>query len=144
MAHMKYDDASWHFDDEFPELPESAGATHIAMFLAWAALHGLASEVHTVDFANELSKLKSRAIVPGAWFLAVCDGKFTDEDLNEEGNRFAAAYYEAEEGAVSTYLSDYEETFPNLDTLYSVDDSWVSYDALTTVISRRFDAWRGR
>ncbi|WP_441328174.1 DUF7832 domain-containing protein [Mesorhizobium album] len=33
---MKYDDASWHSGGNFPrELPPEAGATHIAMFVAW-------------------------------------------------------------------------------------------------------------
>ncbi|RML48695.1 DUF7832 domain-containing protein [Pseudomonas avellanae] len=32
---MKYDDASWHYNGNFPsDLPDTAGATHIGMFLA--------------------------------------------------------------------------------------------------------------
>jgi hypothetical protein len=46
---MKYDDSSWHYGgDVFPEdLPPEAGGTHIGMFLAWAIMNYLESEMHS-------------------------------------------------------------------------------------------------
>ena len=84
---MKYDDASWHYGGDFPAgLPPEAGATHIAMFLGWAVLNGLAGEYHTADAADELARLQRREVTPTQWFIHACDEKFTDEDLNDEGN----------------------------------------------------------
>ncbi len=58
---MKYDDAAWHVGGAFPtDLPHSAGATHIGMFVAWGALNGLAGEVFTTDFAAALEELRSQ------------------------------------------------------------------------------------
>ena len=51
---MKYDDASWHYSGDFPkDLPNEAGSTHIAMYAAWSALNGLASEYHTDECGAE-------------------------------------------------------------------------------------------
>src|SRR5690606_19686323 len=101
---MKYDDASWHIEGEFPaDLPAEAAATHTGMFVAWALLAGLAGEVHIEDMPEGISRLQARSITPGAFFLAACDGKFTDEDLSDEGNAFAADYFDFEHGQ---YLTD--------------------------------------
>lgn len=92
---MKYDDASWHRVGDFPKnLPEAAAATHTGMFLAWALLSGLAGSLHIEDFRDELERLKARHITPGQFFLRVCRGKFTDQDLNEQGNAFASSYFD--------------------------------------------------
>jgi len=60
---MKYDDASWHYGGDFPkDLPNEAGATHIAMFVAWCLLNGLAGEIHTDDFPEEFELLKPQQL----------------------------------------------------------------------------------
>lgn len=145
---MKYDDASWHYGGDFPAgLPPEAGATHIAMFLAWAALNGLVGEYHTTNAVADLARLQQREVTPTQWFLQVCDEKFTDEDLNGEGNHFAASYYAGEEGVHTTegsYLADYCETFPSASSLYHVEDGWASFDSLAPRIARRLEAWRSR
>jgi len=139
---MKYDDASWHYGGDFPaDLPREAGATHIAMFVAWAVLNGLASDYHTVDSAEQLAKLRAREVTPGAWFIGICDEKFTDEEQNDEGNAFAASYY-GEGGSYGSYLKDYCDAFPDVSSAYSVDDSWISFDALAPTIAGRLQAWR--
>lgn len=132
----KYDDASWHSGGNFPkDLPAKAGATHTGMFFAWALLSGLAAE----DFPDDLSRLRDRRITPGAFFLA-CSGKFTDEDLNDEGNAFAAAYFDLQKGK---YITDYEATFgKDGPTLYHVADSWENYDRIAPLLDDRFKAWR--
>jgi hypothetical protein len=143
---MKYDDASWHYGGDFPaELPPQAGATHIAMFVAWAVMNGLAGEYHTKDAADDLALLYRRDVTPTEWFIRACDEKFTNEDLNDEGNSFAASYYGSGEGLHSTdgsYLDDYCETFPAAGSLYDVEDSWGSFDALAPRLSSRLEAWR--
>jgi len=143
---MKYDDASWHYGGDFPkDLPPEAGGTHIGMFVAWAMLSGLAGQIHTEDFPDSLTKLQSRDLTPGAWFLDACDEKFTDEDLNEEGNEFARHYYADDEGLKSTnpsFLADYEAAFVQGPGLYRIPDTWATYDKIAPTISRRFIKWR--
>jgi hypothetical protein len=139
---MKYDDASWHYGaDNFPKhLDAAAGATHIALFVAWCMLNGLAGELHAEDFPDELEQLKLRALTPGQWFLDACDGKFTDEDLDEEGNAFTASYYAAES---AQYLADYDNILCNaVSDPYGVPDTWRSYDLLAPVIERRYREWK--
>ncbi len=139
---MKYDDASWHYGGDFPSnLPNEAGATHIGLFVAWCLLNDLGGELYLEDFPEDLEELKAQKITPGAWFIAACDEKFTDEDLSEEGNSFADFYYQDEKTA--KYLEDYSDILSeNMESLYEVPDSWDSYDKLAPAIKKRFDSWK--
>ncbi|WZB61364.1 hypothetical protein WJ970_29215 [Achromobacter xylosoxidans] len=59
---MKFDDASWHYEGDYPaDLPESAAATHIGMFLAWALLHGMAGE----ELIDDSARGAGRFATPG-------------------------------------------------------------------------------
>lgn len=139
---MKYDDASWHYGGKFPkELPDAAGATHTGMYLAWALLSGLGGAVHLLEFPENIQRLKSRTVTPGAFFLDACDGKFTDEDLNEEGNAFTVAYFsDFEKG---DYLADYKRILgQGLSDLYYVKDTWENFDLLKPAMKRRFNKWK--
>jgi hypothetical protein len=138
---MKYDDASWHSGGDFPkDLPEEAAATHTGMFVAWALLSGLGGEIHVEDGPGELEALTSRDVTPGAFFMSMCDGKFTDEDLNDEGNAFARDYFVFDTGK---YLQDYEKTVgSNLASLYHVADTWETFDRLKPVLDERFREWK--
>lgn len=138
---MKYDDASWHYGGDFPkDLPDEAGATHTGMFVAWSLLSGLAGEIHTNDFPDALEKLKTRSITPGSFFLQYCDGKFTDEDLSELGNKFATYYYDLDSG---DYIADYEKLLlGDLATPYHIQDTWNNFDKLKIVIDKKFSDWK--
>jgi hypothetical protein len=138
---MKYDDASWHYGGDFPsDLPDEAGATHAGMFVAWAMLSGLAGELHLEEHPDGIEALRARSVTPGAFFLKYCDGKFTNEDVSDEGNAFAAAYFDFESG---DYLSDYEDVLASeLPTLYHVPDTWHCYDKLRPTLDARFEQWR--
>jgi hypothetical protein len=140
---VKYDDAFWHYGGDFPQdLPPEAGATHIAMFVAWAATAGLIGQIHSHELSELLASLLNRSVTPGAWFIAACDEKFTDEDLNEEGNAFAADYYLDPEPAKHTYLSDYARAFPESGDLYRVPDNWDSFERLRPLLDERLSEWR--
>jgi hypothetical protein len=138
---MKYDDASWHYEGNFPkDLPKSAGSTHIGMFVAWCVLNGMVGDVHTEDFPEELQALRDREITPGSWLIKACDGKFIEEDLNEEGNAFAREFFDAKGAG---YLEEYTATLcDSCGTLYHVADTWENFDRLAPVIQARFDAWK--
>lgn len=139
---MKYDDASWHYGaDNFPEnLPEEAGGTHIGMYVAWAMLSGLGSAEMEEDSPELLERLRVRDITPGAFFMAACDGKFIDDDLNETGQQFTEEYFEEEP---SEYLEDYGELFgDDVESLYEIADSWANYDRLKLVLDQRLAEWK--
>ncbi len=134
---MKYDDASWHYEGEFPEeLPESAGATHIGMFFAWLANHGMTSDM----IAGDIEPLITRQTSPATFVMEVLDEKLLDDFLSEEGNAFCAAYYDLQGGK---FVSDYLGSFSKADAdIYSVEDSWESYDLLAPVIDKRYQEWK--
>jgi len=137
-AMVSYDDASWHcHGGAFPtDLPDAAAATHIAMFVAWALLSGLGGSRHVEELREDLEQLKSREITPGNYFLRACGGRFTNENLNFQGNLFAAGYFGYR------YLRDYDNTLgQNLPSLYHVADSWESFDRLKPLLNRRFTDW---
>lgn len=138
---MKYDDATWHSGGEFPaELPPEAGATHAGLFLAWALLADLGSDYHVLESAEDLERLRARKLTPGQYFLAVCDGKLTDEDFDAEGNDFVRAYYQ-QDGA--SFIADYQEYLAKgLPSEYHVADTWTSYEKLKPVLDRRLANWR--
>lgn len=132
---MKYDDASWHYGGKFPkDLPPEAGATHTGMFVAWALLNGLAGEIYSTDFPDQIPKLVSRSLTPGRFFLEACDGKFTDDDSNEEGNAFAQAYFDFEKGHC---IADYEGSLGKSAQGISTRNSWSFGDYVEMSKTRR-------
>jgi hypothetical protein len=135
---VKYDDASWHYGGDFPaDLPPEAGATHIGMFFAWMAAHGMAGELHTREWPDELARLAAREVAPGQYIRQSIDEKLTDEDLTAEGNAFASDYY-GEAG----YFGDLARVSEGLPTIYHLPDTWTTYDTLAPIISARFAEWR--
>ena len=142
---MAYDRADWHYGGNFPEdLPPEAGGTHIGMFLAWAITRGLEGDFHKVESSSALEALRRREITGRDFLNTECDEKFWEEDLSDEGNAFAKAYYEAE--GADSYLADYGQLLgAGLPSLYHVEDSWENFDRLAARIDQRYQAWkRGR
>ena len=135
---MKYEDVSWHSGaEDFPkELPAEAGGTHTGMFLAWALLGGLGSP----ELSRDAQSLRSRATTPGRFFYDQQDGKFVGEQLNDEGNAFAAVYFEPEKGG---YLHDYADVLAqDVETAYHVADTWANFERLKPMLDRRLAEWR--
>jgi hypothetical protein len=142
---MAYDRADWHYGGNYPaDLPPENGGTHIGMFLAWAILNGLESQMHREDSSEALGAVRARRMTGREFLVGQCDEKFTTNDLNEEGNAFAGWYYGSGEAA-GAFLGDYEAAVGgSLPTLYHVADTWENYDRLAPVISRRFAEWKRR
>lgn len=137
---MKYDDASWHYGGEYPAgLPRKNGATHIGMFLAWNIERALVSRDHEENSAKQLARVRARKMTGADFVMKVCDEKLTDDDLSDEGNRFAVAYFEKK------YLADYATVFgDDADSLYAIADTWANYDRLKPVLDRRYEAFAKR
>lgn len=141
---MKYDDASWHYEGDFPEeLPPEAGATHIGLFLAWLLIHDHASEELLEDACDQVQAIKARQITGAQLLMNTLDGKFLAQDLDDTGNAFALAYYQGQDDD-SRYFDDYLLVFDDQETIYHVEDSWESYERLASVIDERFAAWNAQ
>ena len=61
-----------------------------------------------------------------------CDGKFTDEDLSDTGNRFAADYYQL-------YLADYGQVSP--EQMHHAGDSEHDFDELANHLDYWFSVY---
>ncbi|KPY94905.1 Uncharacterized protein ALO36_04656 [Pseudomonas syringae pv. tomato] len=142
-AAMKYDDASWHYNGNFPsDLPSAAGATHIGMFLAWMLLNKLASEELLEDAESEVAALTKRELTGSAFVISMLDEKLTDQEFNDIGNAFALAYYEGLNND-SRYIDDYLLAFSvTQDEVYSVPDTWANFDKLSPLMDARFAEWQ--
>src|SRR5262245_40640906 len=142
---MRYDRDEWHSGGDYPsDLPPENGGTHIGMFLAWAIINGLAGD-HLRRYAKtELDALAARHVTGGEFLRRVCDGKFCDDELNDEGNAFARDYY-GEGGDVGPYFQDYDDALcAGLPSIYHVADVWENYDRIAAVIDERYAAWQRR
>ena len=107
---MKYDDASWHYEGDFPqELPEKQGGVHMGMFLAWAIHNNLTSETHSNDWIEDLESVKKKELTGTSYLFKCCDGKLLESDLTEEGKLFADYYVKLPKTGTDQYMLDYEE-----------------------------------
>lgn len=135
---MFIDRLEWHAQADLPaDSSREQGCTHIGMFLAWALLSGHAGEIHRRGLAEALTALRARHLTGHELLVTQCGGRLTEDDLDEEGNAFADAYYRA------PYLQDYADVLArDLPSLYHVADTWENYDQIAPVITRAFEAWR--
>ncbi len=150
----KYDDASWHYEGDFPEgLPEENGATHIGMFLTWCIDNNLISDFQQEESRSDIEKVKRREMTGAAFLIDNCDEKFTDEDLNDLGNGFAEDYYNDDSNfgkVYGSYTSDYSAMFDrraekgagDAVSIYHVDNTFDNYNLLRPVLDKRFEEWR--
>lgn len=136
---MTYDRADWHYGGDFPKgLADKCGGTHIGMFLAWNINNHLEGELHIEEWSEELEKVRKREITGTDFLFTNCDEKFWSDDLNSEGNAFAAFYY-----ASNRYLEDYNNVLgADVDSLYKVEDCWENYDKIESVITKRYKTWK--
>jgi hypothetical protein len=108
---LKYDDASWHYDGDFPSgSPQEFGGTHIGLFLRFCFTKGWAGELHTEEEPEAVAAVINGTKSGTDFLFEYCDGKLTDENLNTEGNAIAEKYY----GDTGLYLSDYAGIFADL------------------------------
>ncbi len=132
---MKYDDASWHYGgDNFPaDHPDEYGATHIALFLKWCFVKGWAGDLHLQEQPEAVQHVIKGEMTATEFLFSYCDGKFTSEDLNEEGQAFAAQYY----GDDGLYLYDYTENFDDLG--YSGPETMHDFNKFSMILEERFN-----
>jgi len=140
---MSYDRADYDYSTEEQPLPNGHAATHIGMFLAWAALHGLLNDYHEKHSAEPVARLRARQITGRQFFEAACKEQFAEKDLNVEGNTFAEHYYRDPAGARGPYFADYKKVLAaRLPSFWHVADTWENYDKLAPIIDQRFETWK--
>jgi hypothetical protein len=134
---MKYDDAEYYFLDFETDLPNENGGRHIGLFLEWAIRRGLANE----ELVAEADALRSGATTGLDLLFDHCDGKLLDDDLNEEGNAFAAAVYER------FHLADFIEAMnlkpdASVDEIFGADLTARRQARVLWQLDRRYSDWR--
>jgi hypothetical protein len=140
---MAYDRADFDYSAEDQPLPKGHAATHIGMFLTWAVLNNLENEYHRQRSATLLDKLRRREITGRQFFEVACSEKFSERDLNPEGNAFAEHYYRDGSGERGAYFEDYTKVLAaKLPSFWHVADTWENYDILAPVISKRYEEWK--
>jgi hypothetical protein len=133
---VKYDDASWHFNGQFPKTsPKELGGTHIALLLKWCFLKGWAGRLHQDENPADVEALKQDKKSATEFLFQWCDGKFTDEDLIEPGNAFISQYY----GKDGPYLGDYAKNFGEL--MYVAPESAHDFKAFSAMVEARYKSY---
>jgi hypothetical protein len=139
---MAYDKAKYHHDsDQFPkDLPWECGGTHIGMFLAWAVHRRLISDELAEEAPADVGAVRDRRMTGRQLLYAQLDGTLCEDDLSDDGNDFAASYYES-----NTYGREYGKLFAGrYPTDYHVEDSWVNFDLVAEVIDKQYAAWTAK
>ncbi len=135
---VKYDDAAWHYGGNFPkDQPNRYGGVHIGIFLRWCLLRGWAGADHAKEWPEDVEKVVSGEWTGTEFLFKNCDGKFITDDLTDDGNRFALAYYKGQtEPENLSYTSDYGEAVD--DNLYHQPETGIDRDLVDRVIAHRF------
>lgn len=140
---MAYDRADYDYSTEKEPLPKGHAATHIGMFLAWAALNSLLNEYHQHNAAALVGQLRARHITGRQFFETACKEQFAEKDLNVEGNAFAEYYYRNTDGERGPYFADYKKALASgLPSFWHVADTWENYDKLAPLITKRYETWK--
>lgn len=139
---MAIDRIDWHSGGDFPEhLPEENGGTHIGMYLAWIIHNNLIGQLHRDDSKEALEKVLNKQMTGRDFLIEMCDEKFWDEDLNEEGAAFTKYYYESEINP--NYLYDYTDILADeIESVYEAENSWENYEKLKPVLDKRYWDWK--
>ena len=93
----------------------------------------MAGELHAEEEPAAVAAVVKGEISATEFFFKYCDGKFTDEDLNEAGNAFAKQYY----GEDGLYLSDYAESFGNF--MYLKPENGHDFAKFSSMMQARFE-----
>ncbi len=102
---MAIDRIDWHWDSVTDDISEDehwerAGA-HIGYFIEWAYKKGLAPDNSETNDVEEYQKVINSEKNGIQFLIENCDTKYWEEDLNEQGQKFASFAYDM-------YLSNLE------------------------------------
>lgn len=135
-----WDKAEYHYDGDWPEgLPQEQAYVHAGLFLGWLVERDLVSDFFREESEEAIAQFRARSLT-GPQLYESWDGALTDDMLSDEGNAFAADYFDISDGA---YVTEYEQLLADgLESIYHVADTWENYDRLRAHLDRRFADWR--
>lgn len=138
---MAFDRMDWHYNGDYPEeLPNENGGTHIGFYLTWLINADLVGEFHLEESIDELAAVRERKMNGREFLITMCDEKFTDEDVNEDGFEFTEFYFQAEEDG---FFDDYGRVLAQgLPSVYHVENTWENYDKIALVIGEAYLDWK--
>jgi hypothetical protein len=133
---VKYDDASWHYNEKFPkDSPRELSGTHIALLLKWCFVKGWAGDLHLRENPSDVEALRHGNKSATEFLFQWCDGKFTDEDLSETGNAFISKYY----GKGGAYFIDYATKFGDL--MFVAPEGAHDFDVFSSMAEARYKSY---
>jgi hypothetical protein len=139
------DRMDWHYGGDFPEnLPEINGGTHIGMYLTWIIQNDLIGQIHREDSIDYIKNVLSNKITGRDFLVDMCDEKFWEEDLNEEGLKFTQYYYESDSNEkFKNYMDDYCDVLgQNKESIYEIENTWENYNKLKPILDKRYSDWK--
>jgi hypothetical protein len=128
------DKIDWHLNEALTH-PEMGGV-HIGFYFNWIVDHDMYGELHEDEFLENIQEVKDKEITGLEYIIDICDEKFWDEDLNEEGLNFTEFYYETYLDDFATYCKDHKES------IYTPEKYWFHYEQISKMISKRFEDWK--
>ncbi len=145
----KYDDASWHYGNDFPkDLAQENASTHIGMYMKWCIDNDLISSELKKDSQAGIDSVKNNIITGAEFINSYSDGKFLSTDLSDIGRKFTNDYYEDNSDFSKnngSYLDDYIKIFEKIidkKSVYHVEDSEQNYLLIKAKIDSKFKEWK--
>jgi hypothetical protein len=119
------------------------GATHIAVFVLWRRLNGLAG-ASLEEYPKARTWMGTGSLPPTEVRIRVCGGKIWARALNDLGNRFAKTYdQDGKSAKLGSYMDDYNDEFGlDFPSLYRVAPDRTTYDRVAPVIAQSFMKFR--
>ena len=145
----KYDDASWHYGNDFPkDLDQINASTHIGMYMKWSINNNLISSELKEYSKGGIDSVKNNTMTGAEFIDSYSDGKFLSADLDDIGRKFTNDYYEDNSDFSNnngSYLDDYTKIFEKIideKSIYYVEDSEQNYLLIKAKIDERFSEWK--
>ena len=135
-----YDKSKWH-DEAVAKfgLPAEHASHHIVFFFRWCIEHDFLIEWLRNEWPYDYAAVREGRLSALAYFEQL-DRCFIDDMLTDEGNAFAAAYFDYEKGR---YVEDLKGTLQgSLPSEYHIPFNDDTYGRLKLVIDKRYAEWK--
>lgn len=106
------------------------------MYLGWVIDNNLYSKEFEEVSSNEITKFKE-SLLSGTEIYMNWDGVLASDMLSKEGNDFTKDYYES-----GIYFEDYADLFPDVSSVYEVNDTLDNYNIVKNKLNERFKEWK--
>jgi hypothetical protein len=103
-------------------------AVPLGMYFAWCANLQLLARAFVDAHETLVLRVRYREVTGAELLVAGGAGRLDDSHLNEEGQRFTAAY-------LPGYMDDFRAAFGG--DPYAVPDDWAHYDRIAPVLTRK-------